>query len=215
MTNLALKPKLVTVFQQYGVVTQLGDKLSVQTDTTTYQANCAPSCLLDPQLGDKVLLVTDTEGNDYVLAVLARVSGNDATLTLPMDTTVRTQGGTLQISSVDGLTLQSARKLNLQAAQLSVAALQGDVTVNNLSIVGQAWRSCIDQVKTIGCSFDSVLERCHARIGRSYRQVDELDQVKAGQIDYQAASSLQLHAKYALVTADELVKMDAEQIHLG
>jgi Protein of unknown function (DUF3540) len=60
-----------------------------------------------------------------------------------------------------------------------------------------------------------VLERCHQRVARSYREVEETDQVKAGQIDYTADTSLQLHAKYALVTADQLVKMDAEQIHIG
>ena len=70
-------------------------------------------------------------------------------------------------------------------------------------------------MKTVGRSVDSVLERLHSRVSRSYRRVEELDQVKAGQIDYQADTSLQLHAKYALVTADDLVKVDAEQIHLG
>lgn len=215
MTNLATKPKLVTIFQQYGVVTAMGDSISVQTDMASYQASCAPSCLLEPEVGDTVLLVTDTEGGDYVLAVLVRAGTSGAKLNLPANTEVQTLSGSLKISSCDGLTLQSARQVSLQAAQLRVDALHGDVTIHNLSIVGEAWRSCIDTVKTVGRSFDSILERCHARVSRSYRRVEELDQVKAGQIDYQADSSLQLHAKYALVTADELVKMDAEQIHLG
>ena len=215
MTNLAIQPKLVTVFQQYGVVVAVGDKVAVQTDSARYQALRAPSCLLQPEVGDKVLLVTDTEGDDYVLAVLVRAGLRGAQLTLPADTDMQTQGGTLKISGRDGLALQSAHQVSVQAAQLRVDALQGDVTIHHLSIVGEAWRSCIDTVKTVGRSFDSVLERCHARVSRSYRQVQELDQVKAGQIDYQADTSLQLHGKYALVTADELVKMDAEQIHLG
>ena len=215
MTNLAIQPKLVTVFQQYGVVTGVGVKFAVQTGSASHQALCAPSCLLQPEAGDKVLLVTDTEGDDYVLAVLVRAGASGARVNLPADTDMQTQGGTLKISGRDGLALQSGHQVSVQAAQLRVDALQGDVTIHNLSIVGEAWRSCIDTVKTVGRSLDSVLERCHARVGRSYRRVEELDQVKAGQIDYQADSSLQLHGKYTLVTADELVKMDAEQIHLG
>ena len=215
MSNLAIQPKLVTVFQQYGTVTGVGDTVAVQTDTARYRALCAPSCLLQPEIGDKVLLVTDAEGDDYVLAVLARVGGNGARLSLPANTEMQTQGGTLKISGPDGLALQSARQVSLQAAQLRVDALQGDVTIHQLTIVGEAWKSCIDTVKTVGRSFDSILERFHSQVGRSYRKVEELDQVKAGQIDYQADSSLQLHGKYTLVTADELVKMDAEQIHLG
>jgi hypothetical protein len=215
MTNLALQPKLVTVYQQYGVVTHVGDKVTVQTDFAKYQACCAPSCLLQPEVGDKVLLVTDTEGADYVLAVLVRASVANAKINLPANSEMQTMGGTLKIAGRDGLDLQSARQVSVQAAQVRVDALHGDVTIHRLSMVGEAWKSCIDTVKTVGRSFDSVLERCHARVGRSYRRVEELDQVKAGQIDYQADTSLQLHGKYALVTADELVKMDAEQIHLG
>ena len=215
MTNLAIQPKLVTVFHQYGVVTGVGVKFAVQTDSASYQALCAPSCLLQPEVGDKVLLVTDTEGDDYVLAVLVRVGAGGARVNLPANTDMQTQCGTLKISGRDGLALHSGHQISVQAAQLRVDALQGDVTIHNLSIVGEAWRSCIDTVKTVGRSLDSVLERCHARVGRSYRRLEELDQVKAGQIDYQADSSLQLHGKYALLTADELVKMDAEQIHLG
>lgn len=215
MSNLAIQPKLVTVFQQYGVVTGVGDAVEVQTDTARYRALCAPSCLLQPEIGDKVLVVTDTEGEDYVLAVLTRAGGSGARLSLPANSDLQTQGGTLKISGRDGLSLQSARQVSLQSAQLRVDALQGDVTIHQLAIVGDAWKSCIDTVKTVGRSVDSVLERLHSRVSRSYRRVEELDQVKAGQIDYQADSSLQLHGKYALVTADELVKMDAEQIHLG
>ena len=215
MSNLAIQPKLVTVFQQYGVVTGVGDAVEVQTDTARYSAFCAPSCLLQPEIGDKVLVVTDTEGDDYVLAVLARAGGSGARLNLPANTDMQTQGGTLKISGRDGLALQSARQVSLQAAQLRVDALHGDITIHQLAIVGDAWKSCIDTVKTVGRSVDSVLERFHSRVSRSYRKVEELDQVKAGQIDYQADSSLQFHGKYALVTADELVKMDAEQIHLG
>ena len=215
MTNLAIKPKLLTIFQQYGYVTAVGDSITVQTELSSMEANVAPSCLLAPLVGDKVLLVTDMQGGDYVLAVLERAAGQTATLQFHGNTEIIAASGTLTLSSRDGLALASARELSLTATTLRAAAIRGDVVVENMSLVGGAWSSCIDSVKSVGRIFDSVLERCHQRVARSYRQVEEIDQVKAGQIDYQADTSLQLHAKYALVTADELVKMDAEQIHLG
>ncbi len=45
--------------------------------------------------------------------------------------------------------------------------------------------------------------------------MEELDQVKAEHIDYAASASMSLHAQNALVTAEELVKVDGEQIHVG
>jgi hypothetical protein len=215
MGNLAIKPKLTTLFHQYGEVTQLGETVTVHSDSTVYQAKRAASCLLEPMLGDKVLMVTDTEGADYVLAVLERSGEGRAVMHLPGDAEIRTDTGSLRISGRDGIRIQTPGEMTLQSSTLAVQALQGDVTIQSLSLVGDAWRSCIDRVKTVGRSFDSILERCHQRVSRSYRIVEEMDQVKAGQIDYTADTSLQLHAKYALVTAEDLVKMDADQIHLG
>jgi hypothetical protein len=215
MRNLAIQPKLVAIFQQYGTVTEAGDKFVVHTDAAVYRAGRAASCLLEPAAGDKVLLVTDTEGGDYVLAVLERADGRNATLSIPGDMEIRMSSGRLKVSSRDGIGLQTPGDIAMQGSRLQVDALKGDVTIQDLSLVGEAWRSCVDRVKTVGKTFDSILERCHQRVSRSYRVVDELDQVKAKQIDYHAETSLQLHAKYALMTADELVKVDAEQIHLG
>lgn len=215
MRNLAIQPKLVAIFQQYGIVTETGEKLVVHTDAAVHQAGRAASCLLEPAIGDKVLLVTDTEGGDYVLAVLERADDRGAILNLPGDTEIRSPSGRLKISSRDGIGLQTPGDIAMQGGTLKVEAVQGDITIQNLSLVGEAWRSCVDRVKTVGRTFDSILERCHQRVSRSYRLVDEIDQVKAKQIDYHADTSLQLHAKYTLMTADELVKVDGEQIHLG
>lgn len=215
MTNLAIKRKLLPIFQQYGYVTAVGDGITVQTELSCCEASVAPSCLLTPVVGDKVLLVGDTQGDDYVLAVLERAVGQTATLQFPGNTEIIAASGTLTLSSRDVLALASTLELSLTATTLRAVAISGDVVVENMSFVGGAWRSCIDSVKSVGRTFDSVLERCHQRVARSYRQVEEIDQVKAGQIDYQADTSLQLHGKYALLTADELVKIDAEQIHLG
>ena len=206
MSNLAIQPKLVAIFQQYGIVAEAGDDFVVHTDAAVYRARRAASCLLEPLVGDKVLLVTDMEAGDYVLAVLERDAGRLSTLSLPGDAQIQVQGGRLTVS---------AREIAMQSGSLKVEALKGEVTVHELSLVGEAWRSCVDRVKSVGRSFDSILERCHQRVSRSYRVVDELDQVKAGQIDYQAETTLQMHAKYNLMTADELVKLDGEQIHLG
>jgi hypothetical protein len=215
MRNLAIRPKLVAIFQQYGIVAEAGDKFVVHTDAAVYHAGRAASCLLEPAAGDKVLLVTDTEGGDYVLAVLERADARNATLSIPGDMEIRMSSGRLKVSSRDGIGLQTPGDIAVHGSTLQVDALKGDVTIQDLSLVGDAWRSCVDRVKAVGRTFDSILERCHQRVGRSYRVVDEMDQVKAGQIDYQAEASLQLHAKYTLMTADELVKVDGEQIHLG
>lgn len=215
MSNMAIQSQLAVIVQKYGVVTQVEPTMTVQVDTGYYQAECAASCLLEPMPGDSVLLVTDTNQAHFVLAVLARANHLGAMLRLPANTEIQAADGHLKLSARDGIALQTVGELSMQSATLRVEALKGDVTVQSLSLVGGVLRSCVDQIKSVGRTFDSVFERCHQRVGRSYRVVDEIDQVKANMMDYRADTSLQLHARHTLMTADELVKVDADQIHLG
>jgi hypothetical protein len=64
-------------------------------------------------------------------------------------------------------------------------------------------------------SCDSVFDRLLQRVKRSYRFVEEHDQVRAAQIDYVAQNNASLRGENTLITAKDLVKVDGEQIHLG
>jgi hypothetical protein len=70
-------------------------------------------------------------------------------------------------------------------------------------------------VKTIASAIERVAERVTERVKRSYRFVEDADTLKAGRIDYAADSALTMRAKNAIVAAEELAKVDAEQIQLG
>ena len=210
-----VREKSLALQQQYGEVTQAaGETLSVRTGEAVLRARRAASCLLAPLVGDKVLLVTDHD-DAYVLAVLERAQPNQATLELPGDTEIRTGGGRLRLSARDGIGLETASDVSLLATQLNVSAVQGEVLVNSLSFTGDLLRGCVDRIKLVGRSFDAVLDRYYQRVSRSYRHVDEIDQVKASQMYYEAKNTFSLHAKNTVMTADELVKVDAEQIHMG
>jgi hypothetical protein len=96
-----------------------------------------------------------------------------------------------------------------------VNAVEGSVVLQGLSFLGDVVRAEVDRVKLVAQTFDSVLERLTQKVQRSYRTVTETDQLRAERIDYTADKVMSLHAEHALVSADELVKVDAEQIHLG
>lgn len=214
MMAAALKEKPLALQQQYGEITQTGELLSVRVGDGSLRAQRAASCLLTPLVGDKVLLVSDQQ-YAYVLAVLERAQANQATLDLPGDTQIRTAGGRLRLTARDGIGMETASDVSLLSTRLNVSAIEAEVLVNSMSFTGDLLRGCIDRIKLVGRSFDSVLERYYQRVSRSYRHIDEIDQVKAAQIHYEAKNTLSLHAKNTLMTADELVKVDAEQIHMG
>lgn len=73
----------------------------------------------------------------------------------------------------------------------------------------------VERVDAVFGKVEAVIERVLQRVKRSYRFVEETEQVRAGCIDIAAQSTMSLHAENAMVTADNLVKVDAEQIQLG
>jgi hypothetical protein len=96
-----------------------------------------------------------------------------------------------------------------------VNAVDGNVVLERMSFVATLFRAELESAKLIGKTFDSLLERFSQRVKRSYRVVEESDHLRAAQIDYAAKKSMSLHAENALLTAEELVKIDGDQIHLG
>ena len=98
---------------------------------------------------------------------------------------------------------------------MSVVAPDADVTVERMTYMGRLIDSQIERIKTVATTIDTVAERLSQRVRRSFRRVEELDSVRAARIDVVATDSLRTHAKNQLITANELIKLDGEQIHLG
>lgn len=215
MNNLARKLELHEVHQQVGtVLRQLGAHVVVRTPTGDVTAARAASCLLAPRADDQVLVACLPTGLAYVLAVLVR---DDPVTELRVDGSLRIQAphGRVAVAAQQGVTIASGDDLSLVGGRLEVQAVEGNVVVQRLSLLGRALRAEIDKVRVLASSLDTLLERLSLRAKRSYRIVEQLDQVKAGQIDYRARQAMSLHAENALVTAEQLVKVDGEQIHLG
>jgi hypothetical protein len=101
------------------------------------------------------------------------------------------------------------------AGTVDVTATEGRVAVDRLSFFSSFVEAELGRARVLAATLDSVIERAHARLSRSYRVVTELDQVKAERIDYSARKTASIHAENTLVSAEELVKVDGEQIHLG
>ena len=225
MNNLARKihndvdpgPIEGQVTEETGRVLALGadGAIAVRTASGHHEARRALSCLVVPEAGDLVLVALSPAEGAFVLAVLRRETGAGTALAVDGDLDVRLTSGRFRVAAQEGVELVSARAVSVVAAGLDVNAAEGNVVLQRLSFLGDAVRAEIDRVKLFAGRFDSVLDRLSQRVKRSYRTVEEMDQLRAERIDYTAEKTMSLHAEHTLVTADELVKLDGEQIHLG
>ena len=203
--------------QHYGEIVRANATLTVRIENDVLlTARRASSCLLEPIAGDTVMVLTDSSrAKVYVLAVLERADNTASTLALPADTEIRAADGRLRMTARDGIGFETPADMTILATTFNASADKGDVLINNLSFTGDVLHGCIERIKLVGRSLDALLERYHLRARRSYRRIDEIDQVQASQIHHEAKHTLSMHAKNTLMTADELVKFDAEQIHMG
>lgn len=206
-----------SIFQEQGIVTAAGDDgvLTVRTASGTFEAKRAVSCLVAPEVKDVVLLAVPPEGALYVLAVLERPEPEaELKLASDRDLTLATKG-TLSLSAARGVELRTAGTLETVAKLVRTTAVEAMVSVDRLGLVGRFVETHAQTVKNVLGTVDSVMERLSQHVQRSYRVVEEVDLTRAGEVDVRVQRSLSMRAENALIDAEEVVKMQAEQIHLG
>ncbi|NUP13019.1 MAG: DUF3540 domain-containing protein [Polyangiaceae bacterium] len=216
MQSVAKKLSQSAIYEQRAVVVALDPSaLVVESDTGRYRAKRAVSCLVEPEEGDLVLVACGEDGTSHVLAVLERQKASASVISAPGDVVVRSHAGKVQIAGSEGVDLVTPKEANVVANAVSIHAERGNLVVDAMSAVGSLFHADIDKVKLVAKSLDHVLDRLTQRVKASYRTVLELDRKRAKNVDHVAEGTMKVHARETVMTADALVKMDAEQIHMG
>jgi Protein of unknown function (DUF3540) len=195
------------------VVRVLDGEIAVSVDGHDVAARRAKSCLVAPEAGDRVLVAFGKDRQAFVLAVLEGARAG-ATLASEGDLSVKV-AGRFDVTANDGVDLVSGGAISFVANAIKARAFEADLVLDRLAYVGRAVRAEVQAIKTIAAACDGVFERVTQRAKRSFRFVEEADTLKAGRIDYAADTALTMRAKNAVLAAEELAKVDAEQIQLG
>lgn len=206
----------VKLLQAVGIITDAGaDDFSVCTDYGVYQARRAVSCLIEPVIDDRVLIAGDPDEDLFVIAVFERNDTAPLKIVADRDLSIGVKEGRFSITADKGVRVASATEISLVSTELSVKTVKGNVFFERMTYLGRQLVAEIEGVKLLGRLFDAVFERISHTSRWSHREVEEIDQVRSSQIDYRASKNMALRGKNALITADELVKVDGDQIHLG
>ena len=204
------------VVQEVGTLEGGGEPgvLFVRTSGGRYRARPAVSCLVEPVPDDRVLVATTARGDAFVLAVLERPTDAPPRLRVEGDLDV-SAGGRLRFVAKDGVDIATEQDINLVSQQLDVRSKRTRLVLDAVDFVGKVARVDAQQVKSFVGLLDQVVDRFHQKAKRSYRFIEEVDVTRADQIDMRAEENINLRGRNAVVNAEQLVKMDARQIHLG
>lgn len=216
MNNYAVYQEKTELYQDTGIIVASDrNNILIRNSAGTYGAQRAVSCLVKPEIGDLVLFCITEADSVYILAVLERKEECSTTISVDGNLDLNVNGGHFNVTAVDGVALSSPRVLSMISPEINVNAAKSDVTVQQMTFTGNFFQATLKQIKLYADSFDSLLERLHQRIKRSYRFIEETDQLRADKIDHRAEELLQMHGRNTVINAKELIKLDGEQIHVG
>lgn len=216
MQRVARKIQPKVVYEEFGeVLVVSGPTITVRGAVADVRARRAASCLLAPAVGDRVLVAVEEGGDAFVLAVLEQKEQGETTIDVDGNLSMRTATGKVTIAAQEGVDVVSPAPVKIAAGEVSVVSALAQLRVEGLAVLGRAVTAEFGRVKMLATSFDSIVERFTQRAQYSQRTVQEVDQVKAGHIDYAAAGNAHIRGENTLVSAEDLVKLNAEQVHLG
>jgi hypothetical protein len=190
------------------------DVIEVRLDGGTCRARRAKSCLVAPEIGDKVLYAVEDEGA-YVLAVLEGRDDAPTRIAVEGDLQLQSRGGRVLVGGREGIGLVSGREVSVTAGEVSVRAPKGSVAIEELGYLGRLVQAQVSKVALAAKEIDTAAERLSQRVKRAFRFVEELDQTRAGTVDLRAQSMVGIRGENAVIAARVLAKVDGEQIHIG
>ncbi len=206
------------VKQTYGVVEAMNDGVyAVRVAEKSLKAKRAASCLLEPSVGDQVLVAVTDKNRSFVLAVLVQGEREQkgGVVSIDGDLTLRAKTGKVSVVANDAVTITSATKIAIQAPELAAHALRTTFFSESLSYIGRKIESEVEHLKVVAQVVDRTIDRVSERIKRSYRTIEGIEHVKAKELDVVVEGNVSIHSDNTVLSADKLVKVDGEQIHLG
>lgn len=187
----------------------------VDCDGRAWRARRAASCLLAPDIGDDVLISGPDPARVYLIAVVAQADASRARLELPGDVTLASTDGDLSLESAKAITLRGRAAVRVETEDLELRARDARCVAERIRYVATEMQATVGTTRLVGKAYEAVMDRMMLMSRLSFRTTEEVEQVRAGTLDYQAEQAARLHANYTMVTGGELVKVDAKQIHMG
>ncbi|MFM2478732.1 DUF3540 domain-containing protein [Celerinatantimonas sp. MCCC 1A17872] len=207
MDNVARQHEILQPVLEYGFVTQSESGLKIDTDEGQLNAERAVSCLVRPQVGDKVLVSVDSQGMVWVLSILERTPQTQTVLETAGDTVLHVQNG--------GLTIAPDTNLTCVSPKASLSAAKAEVSVEHLSIVASVYLSQVERIKVVANTIESISQEFTRRVVNYFRFTKEHEECQAESHRQLVDETLAIQSKNTLILSDEDVKIDAELIHMG
>jgi hypothetical protein len=214
--NLAQKMDQPQPELEYAQVELLeADGIVVSTPTARFFARQAVSCLVRPLPGDTVLLSRDMTGQAYVLSVLERPDGEQAT-TLQVQGDLNLEAaGQVSLTSAQDIRLTSGQEVGVAASRISMNAAEAEGFFEKTTLTSRFFDGRFERIRQVAQAVDSFFGRVVERMKTNHRKVEEAEDVQVGQARYLVDGTWTVHTRQTMHTSQGHVKIDAETVQLN
>jgi hypothetical protein len=196
------------------VIARDGRNVHIARGGRISEARVAFGCIVQPEPGDQVL-ISIVDGTIWVTSVLERSSEAPMRLWAEGDVSIVSMRGDVSLMAAQSLNLDAAKRARLAAAEIDLHASVARFVLDELLQVGRRASLLVGKIRHVSELIETFAEHVLTRVQRSSRFVEGSDQLRAGDIDHRAESTLQMRAETMLMTADVVARLDADQIHMG
>ncbi|MGJ8680383.1 DUF3540 domain-containing protein [Paraglaciecola sp.] len=174
-----------------------------------------------PQVGDRVLVAGENVDGGYIIGHFPAQAVPHQRFSIEQDeasgkTILSVPEGDLDLRSEQGsICLQAAKNIELNSPQFALETAKGEFNIVDASYQGLRLGASIAQTKLFLGKLNTTVGRLIEKAKNVYRQVDNLNQLKAGRMRTLVKGSYHLKSESINQKADKDVRIDGDKINLG
>jgi hypothetical protein len=216
MQNLAKTWQPSQPVIHYGlVIEEIPGGFTVGTEAGVLTAEVAVSCVVTPMPGDTVLVSSDPAGPCYILSILKRDAQQSETqMRFAGPVNLHACGG-LSLTADEDITLAARDDISGAASNITIHANSGSARIDRLSFIGRVFEGHIEQWRLVADTVEHIVRELTQRLENAFRFVKDHEEVQTGSARYLVEDTITTHSKNAVHMAEEIVKINAGQVHLG
>lgn len=208
-TQGSIRTALVTRFSKNMAEVALDGEIRPALRTT--------GCGVDPRPGDRVVLFFSESEVPLILGIVeeaASAQPSPRTMRFPEGLIMDVSGRPFSVRSSEGIEVDTP-EMNLLTGRLRGTFSECEIVSRKMTITGEILSFVGEKIREVARSIERVSEWFHDRAHGSIREIDTLDRHVSGETMIESESIVSIQSKTALISTEELVKIDSDQIHLG
>lgn len=215
MRQAVIKQNLENPYLEYGNILDSNDgTYNVATQNGTVEALKAASCLIQPMVGDCVLISLDGAGRSFILSVLLRSNDENTELEFGGDVSLVCKDGGFKILADQSIQIASLQDVDVVGERAGIHAGEIKVVAGGMSFLGKKLKAEIENIKVVADKVEDVFREWTQRLGNAFRFIKEHEEIQANSTRLLVEDTVTTHAKSQVHMAEDLIKLNAGQIHL-